>query len=132
MGHSAGLDRTGGTGTAWADYDNDGDLDLYVADYASANGLYRNLGDGTFAKAGLNPGESVIAAAWGDYDNDGDLDLYVVRKNSPNLLYQNNGNGTFTETSVAQGVDDSGQGEGTAWAATRPCGSWPSTAQRSA
>ncbi len=167
VGQSAGLDRTGGNGTAWADYDGDGDLDLYVADYTTANGLYRNQGDGTFAKAGLNPGESVIAAAWGDYDNDGDydlylvnhlgvdanrlyrndrgtfaevgqsagvadigigasaawgdgdndgdLDLYLVRENSPNLFYQNNGNGTFTETGVAQGLDNSGQGEGAAW-----------------
>ena len=167
VGQSAGLDRTGGTGTAWADGDNDGNLDLYVADYTTANGLYRNHGDGTFAKAGLNLGESAIAAAWGDYDNDGDfdlylvnhlgvspnrlyrnegatfaevgaaagvadigigasaawgdgdndgdLDLYLVRENSPNLFYQNNGNGTFTETGVAQGVDDSGPGEGAAW-----------------
>ncbi|MCC7263330.1 MAG: VCBS repeat-containing protein, partial [Candidatus Latescibacteria bacterium] len=167
VSQSAGLDRTGGTGAAWADYDNDGDLDLYVADYTAANGLYRNQGDGTFARAGLNPGENIIAAAWADYDNDGDLDLYLVnhlgispnrlyrndgatfaevgaaagvadigigasaawgdsdndgdldlylvRENSPNLLYQNNGNGTFTETGIAQGVDDSGQGEGAAW-----------------
>ncbi len=69
-----------GQGAAWGDYDNDGDLDLYLTNYGP-NRLYRNEGDGRFTDvtdpAGVgDPGFS-SAAAWGDYDNDGHIDLYV-------------------------------------------------------
>lgn len=77
----AGLDAPSyGQGAAWGDYDNDGDLDLYLTNYGP-NRLYRNDGDGRFsdvtAAAGVgDPGFS-SSAAWGDYDNDGHIDLYV-------------------------------------------------------
>ncbi len=69
-----------GQGAAWGDYDNDGDLDIYLTNYGP-NRLYRNEGDGRFTDvtvpAGVgDPGFS-SAAAWGDYDNDGHIDLYV-------------------------------------------------------
>ena len=74
-------DRGYGTGAAVADYDNDGDVDLYVTNLG-ANVLYRNNGDGTFtdvttAAGAGDPGYST-AAAFVDYDDDGDLDLYVA------------------------------------------------------
>lgn len=78
----AGLDQPSfGLAAAWGDYDNDGDLDLYITNYGP-NLLYRNNGDGTFsdvtALAGVgDPGFSA-GCAWGDYDKDGDIDLYVT------------------------------------------------------
>ena len=73
-------DRGYGMGCVFGDYDNDGNLDLYVTNYEQ-NVLYRNNGDGTFtdvtAEAGVGDTRWGTGAAFGDYDNDGDLDLYV-------------------------------------------------------
>ncbi len=75
-GHSYGM------GVAAADYDNDGDPDLYVTNYGS-NILYRNNGDGTFtdvtARAGVAGGGWSSSAGFLDYDRDGRLDLFVAR-----------------------------------------------------
>ena len=78
----AGLQGAGySIGAAAADYDNDGNIDLFVAGLP-VNSLYRNLGDGRFenvtARAGIQSGEWSVAAGWFDYDNDGWLDLFVV------------------------------------------------------
>jgi hypothetical protein len=68
-------------GAAAGDYDNDGDVDLFVAG-VPRNQLLRNRGDGHFedvtSQAGIASGEWAVAAAWLDYDNDGRLDLFVV------------------------------------------------------
>ena len=70
-----------GAGAAAADYDNDGDQDLYVTNFG-ANMLYRNNGDGTFTdvaeKAGVADDRWSSGGVWLDYDRDGDLDLYVT------------------------------------------------------
>ncbi|UCC13798.1 MAG: VCBS repeat-containing protein [Gammaproteobacteria bacterium] len=78
---ASGLRAEGyGMGVAAADYDNDGDVDLYVTNYGS-NQLWSNRGDGTFEqvteKAGVDDGRWSVSAAWVDYDRDGWLDLYV-------------------------------------------------------
>jgi hypothetical protein len=78
---TSGLKSTGyGMGVAAADYDNDGDVDLYVTNYGS-NELWRNRGDGTFEavtnNAGVDDSRWSVSAAWLDYDRDGWLDLYV-------------------------------------------------------
>ncbi|MFO8175511.1 MAG: CRTAC1 family protein [Longimicrobiales bacterium] len=80
----AGEGRTeeiGGVGPAVADYDNDGDLDLFVANYGP-DVLWRNEGNGRFTEVarGTPLGEDYhsTAAAWGDFDNDGFQDLFVV------------------------------------------------------
>ena len=69
-----------GLGAAWGDYDNDGDLDLYITCFG-ANVLYRNNGDGTFVEvtqpAGVGDNRFSAGCAWADYDNDGWIDLYV-------------------------------------------------------
>jgi tetratricopeptide (TPR) repeat protein len=98
----------------WVDYDNDGDLDLFVGNEDSQAQLFRNDGLGHFADVGKAAGVSRQSFAKGvtagDYDNDGFADLYVSNYDGANFLYRNNGNGTFTERSVAAGVTGPGRG----------------------
>lgn len=100
----------------WADFDNDGDKDFFVAKDFASNKLYRNEGgynfvDVTEAAGLLSGGTNSIAACVADYDNDGDLDLYVTNRssNTSNELYRNNGDWTFTEVGAIAGVQDPGQ-----------------------
>ena len=117
-----------GSGAAFFDYDNDGDLDLYIVNGAPfpgfhcseppQNALYRNNGDGTFTdvteEAGVGDTEYGMGVAVGDYDNDGDLDLYLANF-GPNVLYRNNGDGTFTDVTQEAGVEDDGWGANAAF-----------------
>ncbi len=99
----------------WADYDLDGDLDLYIGNEANDAGkaypaqLFRNEGDGTFSEvaeeAGVTNDRLSKASNWGDYDNDGDPDIYVSNI-GPNRLYRNNGDGTFTDVATVAGVEE--------------------------
>ncbi|PCH67699.1 MAG: hypothetical protein COC01_05295, partial [Bacteroidetes bacterium] len=88
----------------WADYDNDGFLDLFVVNGPASgenNILYNNNGDGTFTKISndvvVMDSARSVGASWGDYDNDNDLDLYVANYDEENFLYINNGNGSFSK-----------------------------------
>jgi len=131
----AGVGDTGyGLGVAAGDYDNDGDVDLYLNNYGP-NVLYRNNGDATFTdatkSAGVGNGSQVGAGTcFLDMDGDGDLDLYASNyldfaydkhvltaskgfpvyanprfyKPLPDTVYRNNGDGTFTDVSAASGV----------------------------
>lgn len=71
----------GSVGCAVTDFDTDGDLDLYVAEYGP-DSLFRNNGDGTFTDValdmGLNVVDHIVTGAWGDIDHDGRPDLYTV------------------------------------------------------
>ncbi|KTE17536.1 hypothetical protein ATE67_20755 [Sphingopyxis sp. H050] len=106
-----GMDRPGrpaeegSVGCAVGDYDNDGELDLFVASYG-VNILYRNKGDGRFENVapqlGLAEDNHAVGAAWGDFDNDGWLDLFVAAytgksgaQQPANRLYRNLGGKGF-------------------------------------
>lgn len=91
-------------GSSWADYDDDGDLDLFIANFDKENLLFANDGSGHLEplKTGILVSEKKGASkghAWGDYDNDGDLDLYIGNgtygPDMTNFLYLNNGVGDF-------------------------------------
>lgn len=118
-------------GVSAADYDGDGNIDLYVLNYGP-NELFHNNGDGTFTdvseQSGLADPRWSLAAAWFDYNQDGKLDVYVVNyleydkgafrsyypaqgypgplsyPAQPHALYRNNGDGTFTDVTKEAGV----------------------------
>ncbi len=140
MTDQAGVgDRGYGFGGCAADYDNDGDVDLYVTNFGP-NVLYRNNGDGTFsditAEAGVGDSRMSTSAAFADYDGDGYVDLYVANnaevpiatakqcrhgvvqvycgpgqyEGVSGVLYHNEGDGSFTDVTRQAGMyDESGR-----------------------
>jgi hypothetical protein len=116
-----------GVGASVADFDNDGDLDIYITSMGPTSGavrknahrLYVNNGDDTFSNranaAGVKETSAVnpdgFGSAWGDYDLDGDLDLFVcgwTYTGLGNRLFKNNGDGTFEDVTVGAGLWDLG------------------------
>ena len=113
---------------SWADYDNDGDLDLYIGNESTRKGLFlpqplgkveddrlpfpcqlfRNNGDGSFSdvarQAGVTNDRWTKGVIWADYDGDRYPDLYVSNFWEPNRLYRNNRDGTFTDVADRLGV----------------------------
>jgi len=112
----------------WADIDNDGYLDLFIANENFPSQLFRNRGDGTFEDvshaAGIDRTEFSKGVTAADYDNDGYVDFYVSNLNSPNLLYHNNHNGTFTDIAKQAGVQAPGTGFAT-WFFDYDNDGWP-------
>jgi len=105
---------------AWADYDNDGNIDLFVGHSAPArSALYRNIGNGRFISITnsmlteeISP---IVGAVWGDYDNDGWIDLFVANRGTPNALYRNLGEGRFEAVSDALLASHPTPSNGAAW-----------------
>ena len=107
---------------AWADYDNDGDLDLFSCNETMRepgvestalmfpSQLFQNDGSGSFEEvaeeAGVQDWRYCKGSTWGDYDNDGDADLYVSNFGGENRLFRNNGDGTFSDVAPEMGVTE--------------------------
>jgi enediyne biosynthesis protein E4 len=110
----ADKDKYFGLGVSFADYDNDGWLDLYVANDSSPNYLYKNNRDGTFSDVSFETGTSYSGAgdeqgsmgvSFADYDNDGNADIFVTNfESEQNTLYRNLGNKGFLDVSAVAGV----------------------------
>ncbi|MHC4066491.1 MAG: FG-GAP-like repeat-containing protein, partial [Planctomycetota bacterium] len=104
-------------GAVWGDYDNDGDLDLYLANSTNAwNKLFRN-DNGTFVDATSGPlGHHNIGdgPTWVDYDSDGDIDLYVDKYGGANKLLRNDGGGNFTDVTSGP-IGDTNYATHTTW-----------------
>ena len=110
------------SGAALFDYDNDGDLDIYLTNGARAfdrsradltNKLYRQAPDGRFsdvtAESGLGDIGYGMGVAIGDIDNDGDADVYCTNY-GPDRLYRNRGDGTFEDATASAGIQVDGWG----------------------
>ena len=111
-------DNSGNYGSVWTDYDNDGDLDLYISkcrlgvtnpmDGRRLNLLFQNDGNGNYTDvaeaAGLRPMAQSWAADFADIDNDGDLDCFIINHDQPDQLYLNNGFGIFTDITAQSGM----------------------------
>ncbi|MEO2004017.1 MAG: CRTAC1 family protein, partial [Candidatus Poribacteria bacterium] len=105
-------------GVVWSDYDNDGDIDLFVANDRTADRLYRNNGDNTFTDVALMLGVALsenglalssMAPAFGDINNDGWQDLSITNyHDEPNMLWLNAGDGFFTDFTYRSGLGGEG------------------------
>jgi hypothetical protein len=129
--HKRYLFETKGGGIGALDYDNDGWMDLYIAQGSTLERvregrnphgvLYRNRGDWTFEdvtdQAGLTKGAWGMGVSAADVDGDGFVDLYLTSL-GPNILYRNNGDGTFTDVTAKTGLGDA------RWSASAPFGDY--------
>ncbi|MCH7761368.1 CRTAC1 family protein, partial [candidate division TA06 bacterium] len=105
-----------GLGVVFVDYDNDGDVDIFIANDSVRNFLYQNDGKGTFTEVTLQSGvgynedgkaQAGMGTDAGDYDNDGYLDIFVTNfSDDVNTLYHNNGDKTFEDVSYLTGVGE--------------------------
>ena len=110
----AAANRYYGLGVVPADYDSDGDSDLFVANDETPNVLFQNQGDGTFQDIALIAGvayngdgdvEAGMGTDFGDYDQDGDPDLYVTHFfTETNTLYRNEGGVRFSDVTTTAGL----------------------------
>ncbi|MBL7962742.1 MAG: VCBS repeat-containing protein [Flavobacteriales bacterium] len=111
-------DMSGNYGSTWTDFDNDGDLDLYIAkcrqgvtnqnDPRRINVLYVNDGSNNYTEMADTYGVRIQYQSWscdfGDIDNDGDMDLVVTNHDNTIMLLQNDGTGHFTEITAGSGL----------------------------
>lgn len=103
--------------SCWADYDNDGDMDVFIP--TSYKGRLFNNNNGIFTEVAGAPFDESTAdtygVSWVDYDNDGFLDLSVLYYQAHSNLFHNNGNGTFSKVTEGVFVEDVGNFASIAW-----------------
>lgn len=109
VAQETGLDFVGKSHQSiWADYDADGDLDVYLTINDEPHKLYQNQGDETFSEVTTQAGISITglpsAAIWGDVNGDNLLDLFVFNINADDVFLLNNGDGTFNDYSETSGI----------------------------
>lgn len=123
-GSGLATDSSRNVGLSWADYDSDGDLDLFIAREQTSfspapSTLYRLESDGSFTDVGESAGVKTeglaSVAVWGDYNLDGFFDLYIARVDATNLLFLNRGDGTFEEVGAQAGVNDPSATRSVTW-----------------
>ena len=106
------------TSALWWDYDNDGNLDVYISDYEHANQLYRNQGDGSFVNETEGTGVGDDGSSWCsiafDANKDGWMDLYVVNDYGFSRLYLNDHGKLFREATQEYGLVNTGSAMGIA------------------
>lgn len=108
---------------SWGDYDNDGWLDVFLANDQANDALFHNDGSGNFTKITTGPvvgsGGNTFGSQWADVDNDGDLDLFATNSfwGGPwhNFLYRNNGDGSFSRDTTEIVTRDEGWSYGCAF-----------------
>lgn len=107
----------GNYGSIWIDYDNDGDLDMFIAkcggeEARRKNQMLRNNGDGSYTEVAvslnLDDPMQTWSSAWGDFDNDGDMDVFVGASSGTHKLMRNdvNTSGVFTDVTSGSHVTD--------------------------
>lgn len=121
MATTPASDNSGNYGSIWTDFDNDGDLDLYIAkcrggvsdptDPRRINALFVNDGNNNYTEAAEEYGLKIGAQSWtadfNDIDNDGDLDCFITNHDVGNMLFENDGTGHFTDISAESGISGS-------------------------
>ena len=115
-------DNSGNYGSVWSDFDNDGDLDLYIAkcrqgvnspsDPRRINALFVNDGNNNFTESaeayGLKIGAQSWTADFADYDNDGDMDCFITNHDVPSMLLEQDENGYFNDVTEAANIEVDG------------------------
>lgn len=112
------IDERGNYANIWVDYDNDGDLDMYMTkcvggsssgDPRRDNAMYTNNGDGTFTENAADINMKDNAQSWTtvfeDFDNDGDFDAFIVNHDFQNRFMLNDGSGVYTDIIGSTGID---------------------------
>ncbi|MTB51876.1 FG-GAP-like repeat-containing protein [Lewinella sp. W8] len=115
-----GTNHAGNYASVWTDYDDDGDLDMYLSKCrlgesnpmagTRMNQMWQNDGNNNYQNVAGSIGLLPLAQSWsadfGDYDNDGDLDCFIVNHDKLSQLHRNNGDGTFTDVTAAMQLTD--------------------------